>query len=133
MDLALSKARFTDKEPVGQYIPGAINKVASVGATVSQFGNWFGSVQLRYFGPRPLVEDNTVRSNSTFLTYARVGYRYSAKTTLTLDIFNLFNRKASDIDYYYESQLKGEATPANDIHFHPVEPRSARLTMTYNF
>lgn len=133
MDLALSRARFTDRDPAGQYIPGAINKVASIGATVTQWGNWFGSVQLRYFGPRPLVEDNSVRSNSTFLTYARVGYRYNPKTTLTLDIFNLFNRKASDIDYYYESQLKGEAAPVNDIHFHPVEPRSARLTVTYNF
>lgn len=133
MDLALSKARFTHTDPAGQYIPGAINKVASLGATVTNWGNWFGSVQLRYFGPRPLIEDNSVRSNSTFLTYARVGYRYNPRTTLTLDVFNLFDRKASDIDYYYESQLAGEATPVNDKHFHPVEPRSARLTVTYNF
>ncbi|WP_124553480.1 TonB-dependent receptor [Methylophilus methylotrophus] len=133
MDLALSKARFTHTDPAGQYIPGAINKVASLGATVTNWGNWFGSVQLRYFGPRPLIEDNSVRSNSTFLTYARVGYRYNPRTTFTLDVFNLFDRKASDIDYYYESQLAGEATPVNDKHFHPVEPRSARLTVTYNF
>jgi outer membrane receptor protein involved in Fe transport len=133
MDLALSKARFTHKDPAGQYIPGAINKVASMGATVTNWGNWFGSVQLRYFGPRPLIEDNSVRSNSTFLTYARVGYRYNSRTTFTLDVFNLFDRKASDIDYYYESQLAWEAAPVNDKHFHPVEPRSARLTMSYNF
>lgn len=133
MDLALSKARFTHTDPAGQYIPGAINKVASVGATVTNWGNWFGSLQLRYFGPRPLIEDNSVRSNSTFLTYARVGYRINPKTTMTLDVFNLFNRKASDIDYYYESQLRGEATPVADKHFHPVEPRAARLTLTYNF
>jgi len=133
MDLALSKARFTHTDPAGQYIPGAINKVASLGATVTNWGNWFGSLQLRYFGPRPLIEDNSVRSNSTFLTYARVGYRITPKTTMTLDVFNLFNRKASDIDYYYESQLRGEATPVADKHFHPVEPRAARLTLTYNF
>lgn len=133
MDLALSKARFTHTDPAGQYIPGAINKLASVGATVTNWGNWFGSVQLRYFGPRPLIEDNSVRSNSTFLTYARVGYRINPKTTMTLDVFNLFNRKASDIDYYYESQLRGETTPVADKHFHPVEPRAARLTLTYNF
>lgn len=133
MDLALSKARFTDRDPAGQYIPGAINKVASMGATVTNWGNWFGSVQLRYFGPRPLIEDNSVRSNATFLTYARVGYRYNSRTTLTLDVFNLFDRKASDIDYYYESQLKSEAVPVNDMHFHPVEPRAARLTLSYQF
>jgi outer membrane receptor protein involved in Fe transport len=133
MDLALSKARFTHTDPAGQYIPGAINKVASLGATVTNWGNWFGSVQLRYFGPRPLIEDNSVRSNSTFLTYARVGYRINPKTTMTLDVFNLFNCKASDIDYYYKSQLRGETTPVADKHFHPVEPRAARLTLTYNF
>jgi len=90
-------------------------------------------MQLRYFGPRALIEDNSVRSNATFLTYARIGYRYNQRTSLTLDVFNLFDRKASDIDYYYESQLKGEAAPVNDIHFHPVEPRAARLTLTYQF
>ncbi len=133
MDIALSKARFRAHDPAGQYIPGAINKVASLGATVTNWGNWFGSMQLRYFGPRALVEDNSVRSNGTFLTYARIGYRYNQRTSLTLDVFNLFDRKASDIDYYYESQLKGEAAPVNDIHFHPVEPRAARLTLTYQF
>ncbi|WP_370530721.1 TonB-dependent receptor [Methylophilus aquaticus] len=135
MDLALSKARFTKEDPAepGRYIPGSINKVASLGATVTNWGNWFGSMQLRYFGPRALVADNSVRSNATLLTYARLGYRYNPRTTLTLDVFNLFDRKASDIDYYYESQLAGEATPVNDKHFHPVEPRSARLALTYNF
>lgn len=135
MDLALSKARFSDDDPTfsGNHIPGAINKVASLGATVTQWGNWFGGVQLRYFGPRPLIEDNSVRSRSTLLTYARFGYRYNPRATFTLDIFNLFDRKASDIDYYYESQLKGEVAPVNDIHFHPVEPRMARLTLNYQF
>lgn len=133
MDIALSKARFTQAAPEGNDIPGAISKVASLGATVTQWGNWFGSLQLRYFGPRPLIEDHSVRSNATFLTYARVGYRYTPHTTIMLDVFNLFNRKASDIDYYYESQQRGEAAPVNDIHFHPVEPRAARLTLTYQF
>jgi outer membrane receptor protein involved in Fe transport len=135
MDVALSKARFSDYDPTfaGNSIPGSINKVASLGATVTNWGNWFGSMQLRYFGPRALIEDNSVRSKSTMLTYARVGYRYNPRTTLTLDVFNLFDRKASDIDYFYESQLAGEPAAVNDIHFHPVEPRTARLTMTYNF
>jgi len=133
MDVALSKARFRDTDPVGQYIPGSINKVASLGATVTNWGNWFGSMQMRYFGPRALIEDNSVRSKSTLLTYARVGYRYNPRTTFTLDVFNLFDRKASDIDYFYESRLANEATSVEGIHFHPVEPRTARLTATYNF
>jgi hypothetical protein len=49
-------------------------------------------------------------------------------------VFNLFDRQASDIDYYYASRLPGEAAGGvNDIHFHPVEPRSFRLSLTANF
>ncbi len=133
LDIALSKARFTQPAPEGNAIPGAIRQVASLGATITQWGDWFGSLQLRYFGPRPLVEDDSIRSQSTLLTYARVGYRYNPRTTLTLDVFNLFDRKASDIDYFFASQLRGEAAPVNDVHFHPVEPRSARVTLSYQF
>ena len=43
-------------------------------------------------------------------------------------------QRASDIDYYYASRLPGEAQDGvNDRHFHPVEPRSARLTLSYAF
>ena len=49
-------------------------------------------------------------------------------------LFNLFDRKASDIDYYYASRLPGEPPGGvNDVHFHPVEPRSVRLTLTASF
>ena len=85
------------------------------------------------FGPRPLVEDDSVRSASTALTNLRVGYKLDARTRIVADVFNLFNRKASDIDYFYASQLRGEAAPVNDIHFHPVEPRTVRMTLTHAF
>ena len=54
-------------------------------------------------------------------------------TSVQLEGFNLTNRKDSAIDYYYASQLKGEAAPVNDIHFHPIEPRSFRVNLTVNF
>ena len=83
---------------------------------------------------RPLIEDNSLRSKSTITNYARVGYKINQRTKLTLDIFNLFNWKDSDIDYYYKSRLQREAAAGvDDIHFHPVEPRSARLSLVYNF
>jgi len=41
----------------------------------------------------------------------------------------LFNSRASDVDYAYESQLRTESAPVADRHFHPVEPRSFRLTL----
>ena len=66
--------------------------------------------------------------------YLRAGYKFTEATKLTLDFFNLFDRKASDIDYFYASRLKGEpAAGVDDIHFHPVEPRSLRVTLTTSF
>jgi outer membrane receptor protein involved in Fe transport len=100
----------------------------------TQWWPWFGQFQLRYFGPRPLIEDNSQRSKGTTLAYLRAGYRINAHTRLSLDIFNLFNRKASDIDYHYVSRLPGEpADGVGGIHSHPAEPRTARLTLTVNF
>ncbi|WP_227753898.1 MULTISPECIES: TonB-dependent receptor [Ramlibacter] len=133
-DLSWSRARFTQPDPVGNFVPGAAEQVASLGATVTQWGPWFGQFQLRYFGPRPLIEDNSRRSASTTLAYLRVGYQLTPRTKLALDVFNLFDRRASDVDYFYASRLPGEpAAGVDDIHFHPVEPRSARLTFTANF
>jgi hypothetical protein len=132
--LAASGSRYSQEDPAGDHIPGSIDKVASFGVTVTDIGRWNGAFELRYFGPRPLVEDNSVRSASTALAYARVGYKINSHTRLTLDFFNLFNKRASDIDYYYQSRLRGEpAGGVGDIHFHPVEPRTARLTLMHNF
>ena len=134
LDLALSRSRYTQDDPVGNAIPGSIEKVASFGISVLDRGPWFGHLQLRYFGPRPLIEDDSVRSRSTTLASARIGYNLSKNLRVALDVFNLFDRKASDIDYYYTSRLPGEpADGVNDIHFHPVEPRTARVSFVARF
>jgi hypothetical protein len=137
-DVSVSRARFNeaqgDASHAGRFIPGSVDTVVSLGATVVERGPWFGHFQLRYFGPRPLVEDNSQRSRGTTLAYLRVGYKVTPQLKLAFDIFNLFGRKASDIDYFYASRLAGEPSAGvSDIHFHPVEPRSARVTLTANF
>ena len=101
--------------------------------SVDKLGPYFGTLQLRYFGPRPLLENNSVRSKSTATLNGRIGYRVSPKVKLELEGFNLTNRQNSAIDYYYASQLKTEAAPVSDIHFHPIETRSFRLTLVANF
>ena len=135
-DFAWSRSRFTIDDPAtpGRFIPGSVETVVSLGASVVELGPWFGHFQLRYFGPRPLIEDNSVRSASTTLAYLRVGYRVAPNVRIALDVFDLFDRKASDIEYYYASRLKGEpATGVANVHFHPVEPRRVRLTLTAQF
>ena len=105
------------------------------GVSVHDFwGGLFGSVRVRYFGPRSLIEDDSVRSPSTTIVNAQVGYKFNETWTASVDLLNLFNERSSDIDYYYTSRLSGEpAEGADDIHTHPNEPFAARLTVSAKF
>ncbi len=133
-DLALSRARYVPFDPaVGAHIPGTIEQAASVGVSLTPGGPWSGGLRLRYFGPRPLVEDNSVRSPAATLVNLQLGYRLDRHTKLSLDVLNVFDSRVSDIDYWYASQLKGETAATNDIHTHPAEPRSLRLSLRVSF
>ena len=132
-DFAISQSRYTQDDPVGNYVPGSIEQVASFGVSVVDYKKWLGSLQWRYFGPRPLIEDNSVRTAATSLVNLRIGYKLAPRTRVMLDIFNLFNREASDIDYFYASQLRSEGSPVDGITFHPAEPRSLRVALVHHF
>jgi outer membrane receptor protein involved in Fe transport len=128
LDLAYTRARFADDDPAGPYIPEALQATAAGGVTIRDLGPWTASLFGRYFGPRPLIADDSVRSKSTTLFNAQATYRLSDTVKLRLDVFNLFDRKADDITYYYVSRLPGEpAAGVADLHFHPVASRSFRL------
>ena len=133
-DLSLSIARFRDQAAAGPRIPGAVETVVSAGATVDTRKALFGSLRLRYFGPRALTEADTVRSKPTSLLNGEVGYRLSRTVRIALDLFNIFNATDSDVDYFYTSRLPGEpAAGVEDIHFHATLPRTARLSLIIGF
>lgn len=134
-DIAASRARYTttDATVPGNYIPGAIEKTASVGIAYDSSGSWSGGLRLRYFGPRPLLEDNSVRSPSSTLLNLRAAYKMNHHIKVSVDVLNLLNRKVSDIDYFYASQLRNEPTQVNDIHTHPSEPRTLRVSIRLTY
>ena len=132
-DYAWSRARFSESDPAGNRIPNAVDSVASVGVAVDLPGGWFGGARFRHFGSAPLIEDGSVRSNPTTLVNLEVGYRIAGRYKLSASVFNLFDAKDNDITYYYASQLQGEPEPVDDIHFHPVEPRTLRVSASVEF
>ena len=133
-DVSWSRARFTEFDPVGQYVPEAVGTVVSAGATVDGFDRTFGSLRWRYFGPRTLIEDNSIQSHATSLVNLQSGYQLAKNVKLALDVFNLFNVANSDIDYFYTSRLPGEPLGGvDDIHTHPTLPRTARLNLVVGF
>jgi outer membrane receptor protein involved in Fe transport len=133
-DLSLSRARFTQFDPAGQFVPEAVGTVVSAGASVDGFHRSFGSLRWRYFGPRALVQDDSVRSKATSLVNLQGGYQLLKNLRATVDVFNLFNEQVSDIDYYFASRLPGEPLGGvEDIHFHPAVPRTIRISTVLAF
>jgi outer membrane receptor protein involved in Fe transport len=142
-DASWSRSRFSAGDQAargaivqsgGEYVPEAVGTVVSAGATVDGFRRAFGSLRWRYFGPRPLIEDGSVRSKSTSLVNLQGGYRIRRGLRVALDVFNVLNTAASDVDYFYTSRLPGE--PLNgiaDIHTHPTLPRTARVNVIVGF
>lgn len=158
---AYSRARFREEDPAGDRIPGSVEGVFTTGITMdglpikfnpfkhtvgvlttrqaaqlanSFWGRLIVGFHLRYFGPRPLIEDNSVRSHSSTLVNLTTGYRINKKWNTFVDVFNLLNSKSSDVDYFYTSRLPGEPLSGfDDIHTHPVEPISVRFSLTANF
>jgi hypothetical protein len=137
-DLSFSHARFRDSDPGGDHIPGSIETAITTGLTIRNLHNFFGGVHLRFFGPRPLVEDDSIRSEETLLLSAELGYRFNKTWSLSAEVFNLLDRDDGEIDYYYASRLSGEPAGLEDgglldRHFHSVDPISVRVALTAQF
>lgn len=133
LDAAFAHARSRGYDPAGSHLPGAVEGVGQLALTVDRLGPWSGALRLRYFGPRPLVEDNSVRSRASMTLGARVGYRIDKATRVEIEGFNLANRQDSAVEYYYLSRLRSESAARGDLHFHPIEPRSLRISLTRNW
>jgi len=131
-DLAWTHGRFAN----GDRIPNAVDRVASLGASLRDLGPWSASLQWRYLGAGALVEDNSVRAIPSITANLRISRSLQPllgkDSALTLDAFNLFNRPVNDIQYHYGSQPRGLAA-ADDRHVHPAEPRTLRLTLRVGF
>ncbi len=131
-DVTMTKARLLG---VGadHHIPNSVERTASLGMIIEGFNKWSGGLRVRYLGEAPLIEDNSVISDSTLLVNAQATYQFSPAWSLGVEFMNLLDSQDNDITYFYESQLANEVTPQEDLHFHPVEPRSVRVTLQARF
>jgi outer membrane receptor protein involved in Fe transport len=132
VEFALAESKYSDEPNNANEIPGAIDKVLQLGLSADWDNGFFGSMRLRYFGDRPLNESGELRSASTKVVNMRLGYHIK-DWTFKVDLLNLLASDTHDIDYYYESQLVGEPQPIGDFHFHPIESRTYRASVSYHF
>lgn len=127
---ATTHARFDIAGPEDR-IPGAVDDVFAAGFVADLAPITF-SARLRHFGSAPLIESGDVVSDATTLVNAAAAYEWSS-FVVSVELLNVFNARENDISYFFESQLPGETSPQEDIHFHPVEPRQLRASLTYRF
>ncbi len=135
-DINLTQSSYSDLAPTGNYIPGAVPKMFSVGATFNS-GHWLIGARIRHLGARPLTEDNAIQSRPSSLASVKASYRATQHLELSVEIFNLFNARVDDAAYAYASRLPGEtaftsATPAS-LQVHPGTPRTLRLGLKASF
>jgi len=111
-----------------------LQATAQAGITLQNVGSWTASIFGRYFGLRDLIEDGSIKSNSTTVFNLQATHQVHPKVRIRFDVFNLFNAKANDITYYYATRLPGEpAEGVNDFNSHPMESRTIRLGLLCNF
>lgn len=120
-----TKAEFRN----GDAIPLA-PEVTGYGALLLRWPEGLTSqLQATYLGVRPLIEDRSVKSPS-WIDFD-LSERYQLPVNLShgrleafLFIQNLFNTKWEQAIFSFDSRLRNETAPINDIHFVPGNPRT---------
>lgn len=132
-DYTTSDAKFREGEFDGKQIPDSVEDVFSAGVSLESAKGYYGGLRLRYFGPRNLTEDGSQKSDSTSIVNANIGFQTSRGFSVALEVINLLDQEDNDITYFYESRPKSEPAIEYDKHSHPMVPRTARISVGYEF
>ena len=125
----------------GNYLLLAPVWVATGGIEVGEKTGWFGGLQYRYFGARPLTEDGAISSPAAGTLNARVGYHFDNGWKVQLDAFNIANSRSDTIDYaanvfgkqdftLFPGYAGGSGLGIADRTFKPIDPPAVRLTIS---
>ncbi len=138
-DVAVSQAKFITPTNGGTRVPNSVPLSASIGVSADQGGAWFGGLRLRYLGSYALEESGTQKSTPFLTANLKIGYRFNSQWRATLDVLNLFDRKANDIEYWGSSCTRSEGPGCNGGGgfdgklVHPLEPRTLRVSVRASF
>ncbi|MFT9064295.1 MAG: TonB-dependent receptor [Acetobacter persici] len=137
-DIASTHARYFTGNPgvyglPGLYVANAPNFIGSFGLLADHPSGIFGGVQFRWLGSYPLIEDNSMRSHGYKEVNLDVGYHITKYLQVQASLYNLTNTHASASQYAYDYRLTPTSPVETGSTYHPLEPRSARFSVTANF
>jgi hypothetical protein len=119
---------------VGYYMPNDPLATGSLAVYVKNAGPWSGSLSLRYLGAYPLSSDNVVKGSGYHEWNSDVRYSFGSGWSGAVGIYNILNTKGNAMEYWYIDRLPGEPSAGvADVHIHPLEPLSFRVTLAKKF
>ncbi len=133
LDVAWSSARYrTDPLDEGRAIPDAASAVISGGLGLST-GRLAANLRARYLGQRPLESSGTRSVEGSLVLNGQLELRVARRLRVTLQAFNLMNRRYDDTAYYYTTRLRDprtgqleERSVADEV-TRPGQPRTLRV------
>ena len=128
-----SRARSTDS-PGAEFIPGAIESAGELGISAVK-NRWEASMRVRYLGPYPLIEDDSLRAQPETVINLRGAYKF-ARVTVYAELLNVLDDDGKDIVYYYPTHVEGLDPPGEQIDgrvSRAEEPRTVRAGIKYQF
>ena len=119
---------------VGYFLPNAPFATGSFNAYVKNLGSWSGGLEYRYLGAFPLSADNQVKGHGYGEWNADAHYAFVNGWGAALGIYNVLNLHANAAEFWYVDRLAGESAGGiADLHVHPLETRSVRVTVSKAF
>jgi len=113
--------------------PWRAPRVEIAGATLRHLDGWSASLFVSGAAADRAAGDESVRLPDSVVVNARLTRRLTRSTWLGLDVFNVFDRRASGVDDFTMSRLWSPGGAPEDFLVHPGEPRGFRLTLRRTF
>jgi hypothetical protein len=141
-DLAWARARYVGSASSlvnnfgidGDYIANAPDFIGSFGVLVDNLGPWFGDLLWRDLGPYPLTDGPKDPEGKGYSEVNLEGGRtIGRRLRAEISIYNLLNTRADAMEYYYTSRLTPDGPEVTGPQVHPLEPISARFSLTALF
>ena len=119
---------------VGVFLPNAPFATGSFNVYIKNLGDWSGSLGYRYLSGYPLSADDDVKGHGYGEWSADAHYDIGRGWSAGLGLYNLLNKKADAVEFWYIDRLSGEPPQGvADVHIHPLEGRTGRLTLAKKF
>jgi hypothetical protein len=140
-DLAFARARYRGSPAdlatyglAGPYIANAPGFIGSFGVLIDNLGPWFGGLQWRDLGRYPVNDGAQYPEDNGYGEInLDAGYKLSPRLKFQVSVYNVADSHANAAAYYYSSRLTPTGDEVTGLQVHPLEPRSARVSLTATF